>query len=311
MIKKTLIIINSIVVLSFFGAEISSASDEYSKPQINDSYINNRIDALEKNLNILEKYVYSSRGNQFTENNNLSNEVSDGSTMTDEFSEQFKIIRGDIEKIQFEYTKMHSKFLQFYSDFDQRLNNIEESIKKDNYSKTKPKVDSAQLNNNIPNNHNIINQSNKKSLDKLPTNNATPNKIEEKKITPKESFNQAYASLKNNDFKTAKVKFEQFIKHNESSPLLGAAHYWLGEISGSEKNYEKAAAEYLKSYEINANSGQGKATESLFKLGQSFLMLNKKAEACVTFTTLLKKYPNAASNIKLQTEKYIKQSKCQ
>ena len=109
-------------------------------------------------------------------------------------------------------------------------------------------------------------------------------------LSPEEQFQAAYDKIRSQKFEEAKSDFNLFIKENPSNVLTGSAHYWLGEIYFLQKEYREAALVFAEGYQKYPNSV--KSPESLYKLAETLVKIEKKEEACNTLRQLALKYPN-------------------
>lgn len=109
-------------------------------------------------------------------------------------------------------------------------------------------------------------------------------------------FNEAFAKLGKEDYKSAKVEFNEFIKNYPSSEYTAQSYFWLGEIAVKEKSTADAAVNYLKAYK--ADSTGKRAAESLIKLVQNLRELGKKGEACKNIERFNAEFPDAHSDLK-------------
>ncbi|MDJ1407066.1 MAG: tetratricopeptide repeat protein [Candidatus Midichloria sp.] len=93
--------------------------------------------------------------------------------------------------------------------------------------------------------------------------------------------------------------FEKFIKNNPNN--------------FNKQEYDKAAVEYLKGYQVRATSVR--APDNLLKLAESLFKLGKRQECCVTIAKLNKEFPNISisikrsANLSLQRMRYVIRAK--
>ena len=102
-----------------------------------------------------------------------------------------------------------------------------------------------------------------------------------KAVDPKQSkveFDNAYSLLKEQKYEEAEVSLSNFIKKYPKSEYTGNAYYWLGESFMLRKRYDKAAANYIQSF--NKFPKNSKADLSMLKLVSALNILGKKKEAC-------------------------------
>jgi len=105
------------------------------------------------------------------------------------------------------------------------------------------------------------------------------------------AYVKARQLLLNGDYPAAADAFQGFIDTYGSSPSIPSAHYWLGEIKYSQKDYQGAAANL-----VGAIRGWPKtawAPDAMVKLALSLGQLNKKADACSALVELERHYPKA------------------
>ena len=114
--------------------------------------------------------------------------------------------------------------------------------------------------------------------------------------TPQEQYNYAFGLLRRADYPAAEQALKSFVQHNPNDALAGNAQYWLGETFYVRKDYENAATAFALGYQKYPKSA--KAADNLLKLGMSLGGLGKKQEACSAFARLDRDFPSAAANVK-------------
>jgi tol-pal system protein YbgF len=114
--------------------------------------------------------------------------------------------------------------------------------------------------------------------------------------SPQEQYNYAFGLLRQADYPGAEQALKTFVQHYASDPLAGNAQYWLGESYYVRKDYENAATAFAVGYQKYPKSS--KAADDLLKLGMALGNLGKKQEACTAFARLDRDFPTAASTIK-------------
>ncbi|MBS0236348.1 MAG: tol-pal system protein YbgF [Proteobacteria bacterium] len=276
------------------------AEEQKYKPPVEEDGSNAiaaKLDRLEKNLNTLQRQVYSGSSDGAS-----SSSASAGkSTDADALAQQMKSMRGDIEQLQYEVATLNDKFLKFTADIEMRINDAARGNQTKNDEKDK-----------------IIN-SIEKQLDAdysakgsdaaaaAPVDKADNNA--KKKTTPEEDYQVAYSALKNKDLIAAENGFKDFVKTYANHKLVGGARYWLGEIYYTQGSYEKAVIEYLKGYQRDPKGV--KAADNLLKLGISLSKLDKRREACVTFNKLQKEHSDASKTILQKSTDEAKKLRCE
>ena len=94
-------------------------------------------------------------------------------------------------------------------------------------------------------------------------------------------------------------KIQSFIDQNPENQTSGSAHYWLGKLYLSEKNYREAALIFAEGHEKYPNSI--KAPNMLYEMAEALLEMDKNKEACVTLTTLSREF--SSHKLKSKAEK--------
>lgn len=118
--------------------------------------------------------------------------------------------------------------------------------------------------------------------------------------SPATLYDQAFQALREQNYPQAETGFNEFLKRYPKDQLAGNAKYWLGETYYVRGDYARAARVFAEGYQAYPKSSKG--ADNLLKLGLSLSQLNKKQEACVTFSQLQKDYKNAAAVIKQRAE---------
>jgi tol-pal system protein YbgF len=117
---------------------------------------------------------------------------------------------------------------------------------------------------------------------------------------PATLYDQAFQALREQNYAKAQQGFDGFLKRYPKDQLAGNAKYWLGETYYVRGDYTRAARVFAEGYQQYPKSSKG--PDNLLKLGISLSQLNKKQEACVTFSQLEKDYRNAAAVIKQRAD---------
>ncbi len=109
-------------------------------------------------------------------------------------------------------------------------------------------------------------------------------------------YDFSYKLLLKGDFAGAEQAFNEWLGAYPDDKLAGNAQYWLAESSYARKDYEKAAANFLKGYQKYPKSP--KAPDSLVKLGMSLTNMNQKQQACAVFRQLNADFPNPPPSVR-------------
>lgn len=114
--------------------------------------------------------------------------------------------------------------------------------------------------------------------------------------SPQDRYDFSYKLLLKGDYAGAEQAFNEWLGAYPDDKLAGNAQYWLAESSYARKDYEKAAANFLKGYQKYPKSP--KAPDSLVKLGMSLTNMNQKQQACAVFRQLNADFPNPPPSVR-------------
>lgn len=119
----------------------------------------------------------------------------------------------------------------------------------------------------------------------------------------------AFGLLRKADYDQAEKALSEFVEAHGNDPLAHNAHYWLGETFYVRGQYARAAEVFLDAFQKSPTGV--KAPDTLLKLGMSLAQLDKKKEACASFTKLTRDYPRASSAIKRTVQREGQRIGCQ
>lgn len=319
------------------AASQSSAAD-YSS-QVNAKLID-RIDRIERDFSILQKQFYRSGDaapSKFSRNTGISG--GDSAEIESRLSlieEQMRDLNGRIEEAQFVSKQVLEKLEILNRDIDFRFKQLE-----------KGGVKPANINDNIePDLKNDINaeqvdiSGNDEAAfkqEKGETQFAKPKPLNEQIKQPakkveqkgniksteldepldmkkaendekKKNYDKIIELIKKSELDKAQKEIDLFITKYKDDPLVGNAHYWMGEVYSTKKQYEKAAIHYLKGYK---QFSKGKrAPDSLYKLSVALGKIGKVKEACSTIDKLRDRFPDMSQAIRVRADKEYKQLGC-
>ncbi len=103
-------------------------------------------------------------------------------------------------------------------------------------------------------------------------------------------YNAALNQYFDGNISTSLNNFRLLVGQQQAHPLSDNCQYWLGECLYSQEKYHEAIDAFRKVQ----NLGDGnKADAALFKIGLSYLKLNRKNDARAAFNELEKNYPQS------------------
>ncbi len=232
----------------------------------------------------------------------------------EELKEQIKSLRGELEKVQNEGSKMHERFGKFSSDLEYRMAQIEKEREQEQENKKMFNSIDANLDNDVIMQRGVSeggkgasSHAKERIEDAISKDPILAKKVREKEI--EQEYQDAYSMLKSKNYKKARDDFRVFIKKYPESDLVGSAYYWIGETLFIQNEFEKAAVEYLRGYQTSIRGMR--APDNLLKLAKSLAkMSGHKNEACLTLKKLNTEFPNAQNALKKQSEEDWQSLKC-
>ncbi len=112
--------------------------------------------------------------------------------------------------------------------------------------------------------------------------------------SPRELYETAYGYLLQQDYGSAEVTFDEFLRRYPRDRQAADAQYWYGETLYVQRRYKPAGHAFLKV--IEDHGGSSKVPHSILKLAMSLEQLGQKD--CGLFTALETRHPNAPADIK-------------
>jgi tol-pal system protein YbgF len=104
-----------------------------------------------------------------------------------------------------------------------------------------------------------------------------------------DQYRAAFALVRQKEYDRAIQQFREFLRTNADSPLVGNAHYWIGECYYTLGDYSQAILQYNEVRQHYAKSDR--AAPALLKIGLSFLEMGNKSEARLAFQKVVNDYP--------------------
>ena len=314
-IKKLRLGVLIIIFLSFSSHLIADNHNIYET-----------IEQLQKDINTLERAVYSG-------STNLNNELNNTDTSSDPDSEdvltrhllklteietQFQNLTNRFEEINFKLDKLSNRLSKVQADNQIRFQDLENASVINDDKKTlaqNPKdktlpgssqpQDLGSISYKDTNTNETIQQT--QSIDTTATIITESFQTEEKILPSKSPENQyefATSFLKVGDYSTAERAFREFVQTNPEHKLAGNAQYWYAETFRIRQLYTDAASAYLEGYQ-KYPKGE-KAPVNLLKLGVSMVQIGEKDQGCKMINGVEKQYPDANQSV-IQKAKYESQ----
>jgi len=122
-------------------------------------------------------------------------------------------------------------------------------------------------------------------------------------------YEKAFSKIKDSDYVAAQEGFKQFIASYPESNLAPNAYYWLGETYYVAADYKSAAKSFARCFQKYPDSS--KAPDSLFKLALSLAAMGNTKDACLSLDQLKKQSKIADGPIGKKAEAEFKKLKCE
>ena len=288
------------------------------------------LEQIQKDIQTLEKAVYSGsvnlNNNELNNSNLLSNSNSEDVLTRHllkltEIENQFQQLTNKFEEINFKLDKLSNRMSKVQSDNQIRFQDLESVISSGGSlekltKKTPNKISEVLPGSSQPQelgsisykdtNTNETTQQTQ-SIDTTASIVTETFQSEEKILpqdTPEKQYEFATSFLKVGDYTTAERAFREFVNANPEHNLAGNAQYWYAETFRIRQLYTDAASAYLEGYQ-KYPKGE-KAPINLLKLGISMVQIGEKDQGCKMINGVQKQYPDANQSV-IQKAKYESQ----
>lgn len=148
-----------------------------------------------------------------------------------------------------------------------------------------------------------------------PVNNALPAPIAANgsaaPILPSDAnvaYDQAFSKIRDGDYEAAEVAMRAFLQRWPSTELSSNAAYWLGETFYVRGDFGGAAKSFAEAYQQYPKGA--KAEDTLLKLALSLGALNRKNDACITYSQLTSEFPRLSAANRRRVEQERTQLNC-
>ena len=280
-----------------------------------------KLDKIQKDIQTLEKAVYTKNTNLPSDNILLNEALTKQLSKISELEKQIQQMTQKYEENSYQLQQLSDKLNKVSNDNQLRLQQLENNkFASDKVSSPKEVIEEKKISPPKMNDKNILN---KEELDEISDDednslkdksvNTESIKLKEKpnkaqaKILPKASVAERYKFamniMKSGDFEKAEIAFKEFVDAHAKHELAGSAQFWYGETFYIRQLYEDAAVAFLDGYQKYPNSP--KAPENLLKLGVTLAELGETEQGCKMITNLKKAYPKTDASI-LQKSSYEK-----
>ena len=267
--------------------------------------IKQHLERIEKDIIDLQKTVFKKKNN-LSSNNNDSQNTNSKITVFDmrlrDIENELQAINLNYENIFFEIEDLQNDLEELTLEFNNaiiKLNNeiiitnkriIEKSDISDENTNTLEVEESNDVEQVKTEQKNTLGTLKISSNDISESNNEDKTEEIISYSSPEEQFQAAFDNLRDQKLEKGKNDLKLFINDHPSHILSGSAHYWLGEIYLLQKEYREAALIFAEGYQKYPDSV--KSPDSLYKLAETLMKIEKKDEACHTLKQFVLKYSN-------------------
>ena len=291
--------------------------------------INDTLEQIKKDIQTLEKAVYSASNDSSNFNNLSSNNLNDNSEdvltrhllKLSEIENQFQQLTNKFEEINFKLDKLSNRLSKVQSDNQLRFQDIETQLFSEEDREKLTKNFNKEKKETLPGSSQpqdlgatsykdtVSNETSQetRSIDTTAAIVTEAFQSEEKILpqdTPDKQYEFATSFLKVGDYSTAERAFREFVISNPEHNLAGNAQYWYAETFRIRQLYTDAASAYLEGYQ-KYPKGE-KAPINLLKLGVSMVQIGEKDQGCKMINGVEKQYPKANQSV-IQKAKYESQ----
>lgn len=267
--------------------------------------LSDRMDKLERSMKNLNKKL----GNNYVGSTKRpADDSADAAVVqAQDLEENVRQLTGEVERMGFEREEQTEKQKriqddnnQRFIDLENRLREIERRLQQADAEKDRAEKALKAAEKKRKDQEAAALKAEKDKKDKI---KATYGKKNAKTL-----YNEAFASIKKQDYKTAEKQFEAFLELYSKNDLAGNAQYWLGESYFARGQFDKAAVAFAEGFQKYRDSQ--KAPDNLFKLGLTMARMNKKEEACIAFKNFSTEYPKVSESMTKRLQKEMTKLSC-
>ena len=300
-----------LISIFLFFANISFAQQDKM------SELLDRLEKIQKDIQTLEKAVYSKNASLPSDNVVVNEALTRQLSKISELEKQIQQMTSKYEENNYKLQQLLDRLNKVSNDSQLRFQQLESnkvisekvSAPKEVILEKTPAVKKKET--NILNSEEVDKEE-ENVIQEKPVQSENI-KLKEKvnkpktKILPKvsiaEQYKYAMNIMKSGDFEKAEIAFKEFVDTHSKHELAGSAQFWYGETFYIRQLYEDAAAAFLDGYQKYPNSP--KASENLLKLGVTLAELGEIEQGCKMIINLKKAYPKTDAAI-LQKSSYEK-----
>jgi tol-pal system protein YbgF len=254
--------------------------------------LNDRLGRLERDLNYLQRQVYSTKTGAPSDPNAMPVAGGEGTAQLQvrltAIEEQMRQLRGQIEQANYATQANATAINKLEEDVNYRLQTIEQAQSAAAVAATTAATAPTETMAPV-----------EAKVSETPASyKPSPSAADETSVTggdfPNSNahYNHAFKLLNAKKYSEAATSFDEFVRTYPKDPLTSNAYYWLGESYYARGDYTRAAEGFRKGFETSPK-GQ-KAPDNLLKLAMSLEKIKRTNEACIVLKTVITKYSDSA-----------------
>lgn len=249
------------------------------------SDLNDRLSRLERDLNYVQKEVYSGTG----KGGAVAGVGGNTEVRFTQLQEELRQIRGQLEQAQYEARAATQALEKYRGDTDYRLQALEQKTQAlEAAQAAAPAAPEAEPSTG----ETLVPAENAEPASYQKESSAKPAATGKDFPNSNAHYSYAFKLLNEKNYVGSAASFDKFVKKYPSDPLTGNAYYWLGESYYARGDYTRAAEGFRKGFETNPD-GQ-KAPDNLLKLAMSLDKVKRTKEACIVLKQVQGKYGDSS-----------------
>jgi tol-pal system protein YbgF len=270
-----------------------------------------RVERLQRDLNTLQQHVYKGEAPPAPAGGTglSGTQAARIEVRLQQFENELRTLTGQVEEQSFRINKVTERLDRLVADVDERLQRLETGVAAQTAEEGMPDDGATQAGPEQPDwdeGPKVLGTISQGELAAVPPGGEEAGATREG--TPKGDYDEAFKLLSQTDYQGAERALIAFLEQYPTDPLAGNAKYWLGETYYVRGQYAEAAVTFAEGYQTYPDSV--KAPDNLLKLGKSLAALDQTADACGTFSELLKRYSEASPMIQRQAKSEQKRLAC-
>jgi TolA-binding protein len=293
----------------FFSLMILITVGASAHAQTSPTVLANRIDALERQLRLMQRKVSSGDVSVSEPAPTLNQQVeisgddrlllADLSARLGSFERQLRQLNGRLEEFEYRQNQLDETVQQMRSQIAIQREQLLSGSGANPLKPTEPVTLESEAANPAADGG--------QNLDTLPTEPVAP-EVALPEGTPAEQYAYAFSFVQKNDLDSGRVALEQFIAAHQGQALEANAKFWLGRIHMQQGNNTEAARLFLNLIEAHPN--HEKRVDALVDLSEVLLKLDAAPDACNALEEFRRSEDKASERLKAKARRVATSASC-